>query len=72
MRHQKYILDVGFKDSNRDKQLAYKIYYYQKANDLVKKSRTTKRTVSNQLPEPSSLEIRKRRKIKHKVSKRKE
>lgn len=31
-----------------------------------------KRKVSNQLPEPSSLEIRKRRKIKHKVSKRKE
>lgn len=30
MRHQKYISNVGFKDSNRDKELAYKIYYSQK------------------------------------------
>lgn len=29
MRHEKYILSVGFKDSNGDKHLAYKIYYSQ-------------------------------------------
>lgn len=37
MRHQKYILNVGFKDSNRDKQLAYKIYYSQRFEVKSKK-----------------------------------